>query len=102
MERLVDQAAREMHIDPAELRKRNLIRPDAYPYQTRTGWIYDTGNYAAAMAKCQSLADWDGYAMRHANSKTPANYAAAASPIMSITPVSLTSAWKRALTRQAS
>ncbi len=33
MERLVDQAAREMHIDPAELRKRNLIRPDAYPYR---------------------------------------------------------------------
>jgi carbon-monoxide dehydrogenase large subunit len=69
MERLVDQAAREMHVDPAELRKRNLIRSDAYPYQTRTGWIYDTGNYAAAMAKCQALADWDGYAVRHANSK---------------------------------
>jgi aerobic carbon-monoxide dehydrogenase large subunit len=69
MERLVDQAAREMHIDPAELRKRNLIRPNAYPYQTRTGWIYDTGNYAAALSKCQVLADWDGYAARHAKSK---------------------------------
>ncbi len=69
MERLVDQAAREMHLDPAELRKRNLIRSDAYPYQTRTGWIYDTGNYAAAMAKCQALADWSGYAVRHADSK---------------------------------
>ena len=69
MERLVDQAAREMHIDPAELRKNNLIRPDAFPYETRTGWIYDTGNYAAAMAKCQALADWSGYAVRHADSK---------------------------------
>jgi aerobic carbon-monoxide dehydrogenase large subunit len=69
MERLVDRAAREMHIDPAELRKKNLIRPDAYPFETRTGWIYDTGNYAAALAKCQALADWDGYAARHANSK---------------------------------
>ncbi|MFZ3236212.1 MAG: xanthine dehydrogenase family protein molybdopterin-binding subunit, partial [Stellaceae bacterium] len=68
MERLVDQAAREMHIDPAELRKRNLISPDAYPFETRTGWIYDTGNYAAALAKCQALADWDGYATRHAAS----------------------------------
>src|SRR5437870_125644 len=68
MERLVDQAAREMHIDPAELRKKNLIRPDAFPYETRTGWIYDTGNYAAAMAKCQALADWAGYAERHARS----------------------------------
>ncbi len=69
MERLVDQAAREMHIDPAELRKKNLIRPDAFPYATRTGWTYDTGNYAAAMAKCLALADWDGYAVRQANSK---------------------------------
>jgi aerobic carbon-monoxide dehydrogenase large subunit len=70
MERLVGQAAREMHIDPAELRKKNLIRPDAYPYETRTGWIYDTGNYSAAMAKCQALADWEGYAERRAQSET--------------------------------
>ncbi len=69
MERLVDQAAREMRIDPAELRKKNLIRADAYPYETRTGWVYDTGNYAAAMAKCQALADWDGYAARRAQSE---------------------------------
>jgi carbon-monoxide dehydrogenase large subunit len=69
MERLVGQAAREMRIDPAELRNKNLIRPDAYPYETRTGWIYDTGNYAAAMAKCQALADWDGYAARRAQSE---------------------------------
>jgi carbon-monoxide dehydrogenase large subunit len=69
MERLVDQAAREMKIDPAELRKKNLIRPDAYPYETRTGWIYDTGNYAAALTKCQGLADWDGYAARRAQSE---------------------------------
>jgi carbon-monoxide dehydrogenase large subunit len=69
MERLVGRAAREMRIDPAELRKKNLIRPDAYPYETRTGWIYDTGNYAAAMTKCQALADWDGYAARRAHSE---------------------------------
>jgi aerobic carbon-monoxide dehydrogenase large subunit len=68
IERLIDQAAREMGIDPAELRKKNLIRPDAFPYKTRTGWTYDTGNYAAAMAKCQALADWDGYATRRAAS----------------------------------
>src|SRR6202022_3417506 len=68
MERLVARAAREMRLDPAELRKKNLIRPDAFPYETRTGWIYDTGNYAAALAKCQILADWDGYAARRAQS----------------------------------
>jgi carbon-monoxide dehydrogenase large subunit len=74
MERLVDQAAREMRMDPAELRKKNLIRPDAYPYETRTGWIYDTGNYAAAMTKCQALADWDGYGERHARSEAGGKY----------------------------
>ncbi len=69
MERLVDQAAREMRLDPADLRRRNLIRPDAYPFATRTGWVYDSGNYAAALAKCQILADWDGYAARYAESQ---------------------------------
>jgi carbon-monoxide dehydrogenase large subunit len=74
MERLVDQAAREMKIDPAELRKKNLIRSDAYPYETPTGWIYDSGNYAAALAKCQALADWDGYAARRAQSEAAGKY----------------------------
>jgi carbon-monoxide dehydrogenase large subunit len=74
MERLVDRAAREMRIDAAELRKKNLIRPDAYPYETRTGWVYDTGNYAAAMAKCQALADWDSYARRRAQSEAAGRY----------------------------
>jgi carbon-monoxide dehydrogenase large subunit len=69
MERLVDRAAHEMKIDPAELRAKNLIKPGAFPYQTRTGWTYDTGNYAAAMAKCQDLADWPGYAGRRALSE---------------------------------
>src|SRR5882724_11113931 len=66
MERLVDQAAREMRIDPAELRAKNLVRPEAFPYSTKTGWTYDTGNYVAAMTKCQALADWPGYAARRA------------------------------------
>jgi len=74
IERLVDRAAREMRIDPAELRKKNLIRPDAYPYETRTGWVYDTGNYAAALAKCQILADWDGYAARCTRSEADGKY----------------------------
>jgi len=74
MERLVGQAAHEMNIDPAELRKRNLIRPDTFPYETRTGWIYDTGNYAAAMAKCQALADWHGYAARRVRSEAAGKY----------------------------
>ena len=62
IERLIDRAAREMKLDPAELRRKNLI--GTFPYQTKTGWTYDSGNYPAAMAKCQALADWDGYAER--------------------------------------
>jgi aerobic carbon-monoxide dehydrogenase large subunit len=74
MERLVDRAAHEMGIDPAELRRKNLIRADAYPFATRTGWVYDSGNYAAALAKCQALADWDGYAGRLAESRAAGRY----------------------------
>jgi carbon-monoxide dehydrogenase large subunit len=45
------------------------MRPDAFPYQTRTGWTYDTGDYAAALTKCQALADWQGYAARRTASE---------------------------------
>jgi len=69
MERLIDQAARETGIDRAELRKRNFIAPAAMPYQTKTGWTYDSGDFAAAMAKCQALADWNGYEARRAASE---------------------------------
>ena len=68
IERLIDQAAREMQLDPAELRRKNLI--GNFPYQTKTGWLYDSGNFAAAMSKCQTLADWPGYAERRAASAT--------------------------------
>jgi aerobic carbon-monoxide dehydrogenase large subunit len=66
MERLVDRAAHEMRLDPAELRRKNLIA--TFPYQTQTGWNYDSGDYAAAMTKAQALADWPGYATRQAAS----------------------------------
>jgi aerobic carbon-monoxide dehydrogenase large subunit len=68
IERLIDQAAREMHLDPAEVRRKNLI--GSFPYQTKTGWLYDSGDFAVAMTKCQTLADWPGYAERHAASAT--------------------------------
>ena len=66
IERLIDQAAREMQLDPAELRRKNLI--GSFPYLTRTGWLYDSGDFAAAMTKSQALADWPGYADRRAAS----------------------------------
>jgi aerobic carbon-monoxide dehydrogenase large subunit len=49
IERLVQNAAYEMGIDPAELRMRNFIQPDQFPYTSATGFEYDSGDYPAAM-----------------------------------------------------
>jgi len=68
MERLVDTAAHEMGIDRAEIRRKNSIQPNQMPFATHTGWTYDTGDYAAALDKCLSQADWDGYESRQAAS----------------------------------
>ncbi len=68
MERLIDTAAREMGIDPAEMRRKNFIQPDQMPFATNTGWTYDTGDYAAALDKNLAQSDWDGYEARKAAS----------------------------------
>jgi carbon-monoxide dehydrogenase large subunit len=68
LERTIDKAAREMGIDPVELRRRNFIKPDAYPYQTPVAVAYDTGNYDATMDKALEMADVAGFAARKAAS----------------------------------
>jgi aerobic carbon-monoxide dehydrogenase large subunit len=69
IERLVDAAARELDIAPDTLRRRNFIRPKAMPYATATGRQYDSGDFAAHMARAQEVADWDGFAKRAAAAK---------------------------------
>ena len=49
IERLVQSAAYELGVDPAELRLKNFIRPDQFPYESATGFVYDSGDYEAAM-----------------------------------------------------
>ena len=49
IERLVQTAAYELGIDPAELRRRNFIRPEQFPYTSATGFVYDSGNYQRAL-----------------------------------------------------
>jgi len=49
IERAVDVLAQELKIDPVELRQRNFIRPDRFPYKSPLGWSFDSGNYQAAM-----------------------------------------------------
>ncbi|HVV60364.1 MAG TPA: xanthine dehydrogenase family protein molybdopterin-binding subunit [Pseudolabrys sp.] len=69
IERLVDAAAHDLGIAPDTLRKRNFIRPKAMPYTTATGKVYDSGDFAAHMARAQQIADWDGFNKRAAASK---------------------------------
>jgi 2-furoyl-CoA dehydrogenase large subunit len=55
LERTMDAAARQLGIDPAELRRRNLIRPDEFPYRTATGGLYDSGDYEACLDRALEL-----------------------------------------------
>lgn len=68
IERLVDHAAAEHGFDPAELRRRNFIPPEAMPYKTANGTTYDCGEFAAVMDKALALADWAGFPARREQS----------------------------------
>jgi len=68
MERLIDTAARELGIDRVELRRRNHIPPQAMPYGTPSGLTYDSGDFPTLLDKALTLADWDGFAARRAES----------------------------------
>lgn len=69
IERIVEKAAREMGIDPIELRRRNLIPKDAFPYQTPVLHNYDSGDYEAHLDKAAALADYAGFAARREEAK---------------------------------
>jgi carbon-monoxide dehydrogenase large subunit len=64
MERLIDTAAREMGIDSAELRRRNLIKPAQLPWATPIGTVYDSGDFPTLFAQALEAADWKGYPAR--------------------------------------
>ena len=68
IERLVDTAAREMGIDPAEMRRRNLIKPAEMPFKSVSGSVYDCGDFPAQLDKALAEADWNGFAARKAAS----------------------------------
>lgn len=69
IERLIDLAADEMGIDPVELRRRNLIPPNAMPYTNAVGQTYDNGEYEKGMDTALRLADWQGFAARKADAQ---------------------------------
>ncbi|MGH6988439.1 MAG: xanthine dehydrogenase family protein molybdopterin-binding subunit, partial [Stellaceae bacterium] len=64
VEHIVEQAARELNIDPAELRRRNFIAKDAYPYQTPVALAYDSGDYFTTLEMAMKAADYAGFAKR--------------------------------------
>lgn len=61
MERLVEQAARACRIDPAELRKRNLLKPDCLPHISATGEAIDSGNYPLLLERTLERASYDDF-----------------------------------------
>jgi len=64
IERLMDQAAAEMKIDPAELRRRNLIQPGQMPYTSPMGEKFDSGNFPHMLERILDKADWAGFDKR--------------------------------------
>ncbi len=69
MERLVETAARELGIDPIELRRRNHIRPEQMPYRAPSGMLYDSGEFPTVLDKALKAADWEGYPVRQAETR---------------------------------
>jgi carbon-monoxide dehydrogenase large subunit len=68
-ERLIDKAAREMDIDLVDMRRRNLIGPDAMPYRTPGGYVFDSGEFEQVLDRALALADWAGFAARKVQSE---------------------------------
>ncbi|MDB5812119.1 MAG: hypothetical protein JWN94_4241 [Betaproteobacteria bacterium] len=68
VERIVNQAAAELKIDAAELRRLNFIPPDAFPYKTPTGSTYEIADLPGLLTKALKLGDWQGFAKRRAES----------------------------------
>ena len=59
VERAMDMLARELGMDPAEVRRKNFIRPDQFPYRTQMGAVYDSGDYERALDHALEAAGWE-------------------------------------------
>ena len=71
MERTVDLIAQDLGLDPAEVRRKNFIAPDAFPYETPTGLTYDSGNYEVALDRALQLADYQSWRDQAARRQDP-------------------------------
>jgi carbon-monoxide dehydrogenase large subunit len=69
VERLVDEAAAKLQVDPLELRRRNLIKKKQMPYRTLTGALFDSGDFPGLVAKAKEQSDWKGFNARARQSR---------------------------------
>ena len=60
IERMMDVLAQKLGIDKAEIRRRNFVKADKFPYTTSLGWTIDSGNYQAALDKVLKAVDYEG------------------------------------------
>ncbi len=74
IERLMDIAARELSIDPAELRRKNYIRPEQFPYTIASGNEYDSGNYGAVLDAALEMSDYESLRRRQAEARAEGRY----------------------------
>ena len=74
VERLTDMLARELGLDPAELRMRNLLRPEQFPYTCPTGWQYDSGDYPRALSLALDIAGYDDLRREQAERRRRGEY----------------------------
>lgn len=73
LERVMDFSARELGVDPLELRRKNFIKPDAFPYTSATGELYDVGEFDRVMSRAALEADVAGFAARKAATEAEGN-----------------------------
>ena len=69
IERLVQNAAYELGIDPAEIRFRNFIQPEQFPYETATGFVYDSGDYPTALRKALDAVGYEALRAEQAQAR---------------------------------
>jgi len=69
IERMVDVLAQKLNMDPAELRMKNFIQPEQFPYQSALGWEYDSGDYPTALKKVLEAVDYKGLRKEQAEKK---------------------------------
>jgi carbon-monoxide dehydrogenase large subunit len=74
IERMIDIVSHDLDLDPLEVRRRNFIGKDAFPYETGTAVAYDSGDYTAALEKALQMADYDALRKKQAELREQGRY----------------------------